>query len=111
MMVSLAIAIGSLPKVTLRQSLEMGDMTPEQRQEFQKQVTEDISKIAQERPWIGMMGTLGMVMWVASLVSNFGAAFAAGTHRRGYAWAGLVVNAGVLFACLCSGIMQRLMGS
>ncbi len=111
MVASGAIVIGYLPKATLQQSLQMSEMSAQQRQEYQKQVAEEITKVAQDHRWIGMMGTLGMVMWVASLISNFGVVFASGMHRRGYAWAGLVVNLAMLFVCFCSGIMQRFVGS
>lgn len=112
MLVPLAAMYRHLPTDLKQQFLQPEQkMTPEQAQEFQKKVMDEGANIARQHPWIGSVGFLGMLLWVTSLVVNLSVVFSAGMHRRGYAWAGLMVNVILLFPCLCSSIIQRFMGS
>lgn len=110
MIVPATIGIRYLPKDTLDQFSRMQELPPDQRQEFMQEATTQFAQVLEDRPWIGAAVMFGMLLWVVSLAANVTVAFSAGFHRRGHAWAGLAVNAILLFLCLCSGIMQRVAG-
>ncbi len=111
MVVPVVLGFRHLPAPLKQQFWQMQDMTPQQRQEFQKQATEELVKIAQDRPLLGGLPSLGLLLWIVSLAMNISMIFSTGMHRRTSAWAGLGINTIVLFACLCSGMIQRLAGS
>lgn len=79
--------------------------------QLQKEIMEQATAVLKAHSWLMALDSLGMLLWLASLVLSIRVIFSAGMHRRTYAWAGLVVNTFLLFACLCSGMMQRLVGS
>ena len=111
MIVSMTAIFRHLPEPLREQISTSQDLTPEQAREFQKKVTEELPNIVQERPWIQWVFLFGLLLWIASIVLNLSVIFAAGMHRRSYAWAGLAASPILLCLCLCSGIMQRFMGS
>jgi hypothetical protein len=105
------IAFRHLPATLQKQILQSQDLTPEQVKDLQKKVMEELTNVAREKSWIERTVSVGVLLWVLSMVLNCSVVFSAGTHRRGCGWAGLMVNSVLLFLCLCSGIMQRFMGS
>jgi hypothetical protein len=111
MIAPMAIAFRHLPAPLLKQVLQSQDLTAEQTKDVQKKVMEELTNVAREKSWIERTVSVGMLLWILSLVMNFSVVFSAGLHRRRCAWAGLMVNSVLLFLCLCSGIMQRFMGS
>jgi hypothetical protein len=105
------IALLNLP-VSLRQ--RMWQHAPEDAdglRALQKEVMEQTATFMQDHSWLAALGSLGLVLWLTSLAMNISVIFSTGWHRRGSAWAGLAVNTILLFVFLCSGMMQRLIGS
>jgi hypothetical protein len=111
MIAPVAVAFRHLPLSLQKQILESQDLTAKQANDLQKKVIEQLANVAREKSWIEQAVSVGVLLWLLSLVLNFSVVFSAGAHRRTYAWAGLMVNSVLLFICVCSGIIQRFMGS
>jgi hypothetical protein len=111
MIVPITAIFRHLPEPLREQISTSQELTPEQAKDLQKKTTEELPNIVQERPWIQWLFLFSLLLWIASLVLNLSVIFAAGPHRRTYAWAGVAINPILLFLCMCSGIMQRFMGS
>jgi hypothetical protein len=105
------IALANLPASLKQQLWHAESGSPDQVRQLQKQAMQEAIAFVQAHPWLGVLSFVGLLLWILSLVANLSALFSAGAHRRTYAWVGLGVNTLVLFACLCSSIMQRLAGT
>jgi hypothetical protein len=111
MAIPTVVALSHLPASLQQQVWQHTPADPEAFRQLHKQVMEETSAFLEVHSWLAALGSLGLFLWLVSLAMSISVIFRAGMHRRTYAWAGLVVNTFLLFACLCSGMMQRLAGS
>jgi hypothetical protein len=82
---------------------------PVSGEEYEK-LQQQMLQIAQNHGWISAGLSAAFVLYIVGFGVSLVSAFTPGSHRKGAAWAGVVIG-GLLFFCLCLNIMRPFVGS
>ncbi len=116
--IGLALSLASVVVLLISILALVGYMPPSLRtkmveapssQETVRQTQEEITAVAKEHMWIVAAIYGATALNLVGLGMSLITAITPGPHRRGSAWAGVVIG-GLLFLCICSSILQQAAG-